>query len=91
MDPDHLAVSMSSISTKDEGTVNDEDESDILMEIIEEVQDFEEFYLVCCEAVKQVRLWAGLVCRAPLIIQLEYHIVKELHMLARNVGKIFAF
>ena len=58
MDPDHLAASMSSISTKDEDTTNHEDESDILREIIQEVQDFEESYLVCCEAVKQVRIWS---------------------------------
>ena len=63
MDPDHLAASMSTVSTKDEDTTNDEDESGILGEIIQEVQDFEESYLVCCEAVKQVRIlsihWFG--------------------------------
>ena len=56
MNPDHLAANMPNISTKDEDTANDEDESDILEEIIQEVQDFEESYLVCCEAVKQVRI-----------------------------------
>ena len=63
MNLDHLAANMPSISTKDGDTANDEDESDILGEIIQEVQDFEESYLVCCEAVKQVRIlsihWLG--------------------------------
>ena len=56
MNLDHLAANMPSISTKDGDTTNDGDESDTLAEIIEEVQDFEESYLVCCETVKQVRI-----------------------------------
>ena len=56
MNLDHLAPNLPSISTKDGDSTNDGDESDTLAEIIEEVQDFEESYLVCCEAVKQARI-----------------------------------